>query len=143
MKKNHEHKYLFILNMVLGIFLVTVLPVYLYVTGIIRNNLVLIVAFSMGVSSLLHHLSILHHLQPWRGVITPPRLRVPLVHGAISHLLFSISYIIYGFLLLFSYLSLTSLITEKLVLILFVVYIELVAVIVGFDGLRMCYIRKL
>lgn len=143
MTRNHDHKFLFLSNMALGILLVTILPTYLYISGVFQSTFVLVIAGLMGASSLLHHLSILHHLQKWEGIVTPPRLRVPLVHGAVSHILFSVSYFVYGILLLTSYLSLTTIFSERLVLLLFVTYIEAVAIIVGYDGLRMCRIRNI
>lgn len=135
-KRSNKHLFLFFANLFLGLFLVGYLPAYLYLTKQMDHSIVLFLAITMSLSGLFHHLGFLKDIQPWRGIITPKEEKVPLIHGAVSHLLFSISYIVYGFLLLY-YFSF-----ENFVIYPFVFWVELVGFLVLFDGLRMCYPKK-
>ncbi len=140
--KSQHHAILFTANLFLGLFLVSFLPFYLNKVGLINTPLVILLAFVMGIAAILHHVFILKDVQPWRGIITPMNIKVPVVHGAISHLSFSISYAVYGLILYASFFEKAVLFQEKLTLFLFVAFIEIVAIITAFDGIRMCYIRK-
>lgn len=135
--KKKKHWILFVCHMLLGMSLIMFLPLYLYKSGDIDNKLVLVLALCMGLSSLLHHGSILIDAQPWRGIITPKGIKIPAIHGAVSHLLFSISYMIYGVVFLAAYINKISTTNEILLLLGFIAFNELAGIIVFFDGVRM------
>jgi len=140
--RSHKHLVLFLGNMVLGFFLVTYLPISLYLNGELSHPIVLFITLCMTLSLAFHHFGFLKDIQPWRGFITPRGEKVPLIHGAISHLLCSISYGSYGLVFFFYYSQKTNNITEKFFLYALIFWVELVAFIVLFDGIRMWYSRK-
>lgn len=141
--KQERHKLIFILHLIFGLILLTGVPVYFYLSGIINTWLVAVLGLVMGIIAVLHHLSILKNGDPWTGIIEPKGLKVSRGHGPISHISFAFLYAIYGLFILFYLKPQANLFSEKLTLLGSIILIESMSFIGMLEGVRMCYHKKL
>lgn len=136
-KSKNKGRVLLTLNLLFGLFLVTAIPLFLKTSGWLPTSLVLVLAGAMGISGVMHHVATIVDFQPWNGIITPKGLDVAVLHGMVSHLLFSLAYATYGFLILLYSFSRVTQTRDEIVLFAFVASVEMVAFIIAFDGVRM------
>lgn len=137
MTYSNRKKRLFVSNLLLGLALIVIIPLDLYIKGVIRTPVIIVLAILMGASFLLHHISVLKDLHPWQGIITPRWVKVSLVHGAGTHLSFSAPFLAYCLVLFSSINKMVSRGLESALLYLLVSLNLIAGFIVMFDGVRM------
>ncbi len=140
--KKTSHVILFLVDLIFGLALLTLVPIYFYFSGVISTPLIILLALVMGVIAVLHHLSILEYRDVWTGIMLPRGLRVSKGHGPIIHAAFAVLYAVYG-LTLFIYMNgRAQLLSETLVLFGSVILIESMSCLGMLEALRMWYSRK-
>ncbi len=138
-----RYRKLFIGSVSLRFVIVTVLPFWFAQIEHIINTLLDFVIVGMGTAVTLHAIFLLRDRQEWKGLFFPKGHRIPVIHGAISHLGFSIFFTIYTFILIFYFNRQVSAGGDAIVLAITFIYMLSVAAVCLISGLRMAKIIRI
>lgn len=114
--RGRKYTALFLGHTLIGLFLALAIPFYISSYTTINRTIILAVIFAMSISLTLHHLSVLRDKQEWRGIFAPRDIKVPKLHGVLSHVLYGASFSIYGLLMFWDLATRTNIPIEKVVL---------------------------